>query len=167
MLTLQASRTLTHDVRILAAMESVGDRLKRAREAAGLSQEALAQKIGATRSAIAQVESGISNSLNAENLAKAAQALRRSAVWLATGSGPEHHMESLGEVLAHLPDTDQRQIFDYILYKIERANVPYVAESGASYASMIESLKADFERLRSSGNGEAVAPPIPRPKPRS
>jgi transcriptional regulator with XRE-family HTH domain len=142
-------------------MESVGDRLRRAREAAKLSQEALAQKIGVTRSAIAQVEGGISNSLNAENLARAAQALRKSSMWLATGQGAEHPTDILTEVLGHLPNTDQREILDYILYKVERATVPYAAQNGASYATMIEALKADFERLRSTPEGESNPPPKP------
>jgi transcriptional regulator with XRE-family HTH domain len=126
---------------------SVGDRLRQSREQAGLSQSQLAEEIGATRSAIAQVEAGISNSLNAENLAKAAQRLGKSAVWLATGDGPELSFDALGVVFAAMSAEDRQAAFDFIEYKIERPTVPYVSEkSAASYTAMIERLKDDMTR---------------------
>lgn len=129
--------------------QTVGERLKISREKAGLSQQQLADQIGATRSAIAQVEGGTSNSLNAENLAKAARALRKNAVWLATGEGPETDVGALGETLGALTEEDRQQVFDFILYKIERTPVPYMAkETAKSYGDMIERMKADMAKKR-------------------
>lgn len=129
-------------------MQTVGERLRRAREQAGMTQEQLAREIGATRSAIAQVESGTSTSLNAENLAKAARCLGKSAVWLATGEGEEVAFDAIGQALSALTQDDQKQVFDFILYKIERGAVPYAQQNGASYAAMIQRLKADMEARR-------------------
>lgn len=142
---------LTTEVSILCGMNTsthlitVGDRLKASREQAGLSQTELATEIGATRSAIAQVESGISTSLNAENLAKAAQRLGKSAVWLATGQGEENSTELIGEMMADMPEDDRQQVFDFILYKLEKATPHYAEEKTATrYADMIERIKADM-----------------------
>jgi len=137
---------------MLAIMDKVGDRLKRAREAAGLTQQQLAEKIGATRSAIAQVEGGMTNSLNAENLAKAAKELGKAAVWLANGEGPEQGLDAMGDALMHMSEEDRQQVFDFVLYKIERAPVPYTAQEKAqSYAAMIERLKKDMSERKENG----------------
>lgn len=135
---------------MLTGMESVGERLKRSRESAGLSQQELADEIGATRGAIAQVESGISGSLNAENLTKAARRLGKSAVWLATGEGQESSIDALGDALAALPEDDRQQAFDFIVYKIERAMPAYIEQDRAkTYTDMIERLKKDLTDKRS------------------
>lgn len=131
-------------------IETVGERLKKAREAAGLSQQQLAEQIGATRSAIAQVEGGLSNSLNAENLAKAARKLGKTAVWLATGEGPESSSEVLSDALSALNDDDRQAAFDFILYKIDRASPAYIAQERAHhYTDMIERLKSDMRNRKS------------------
>lgn len=133
-------------------MDTVGDRLRTARLAAGLSQQQLADVIGATRSAIAQVEGGITNSLNAENLAKAAKHLGKTAVWLATGEGPEDGEAMLNEVMHALPGDAQVQILDQLIYRIEKAAPAYIEQTRAtSYVQMIEALKKDL-RERKSGD---------------
>jgi transcriptional regulator with XRE-family HTH domain len=128
---------------------TVGERLKRAREEAKLSQQELAVKIGVTRSAIAQVESGISNSLNAENLTKAARELGKNAVWLASGEGEEHSFDTLAEAIQEMPAEQSQQSFDFIIYQIQNNVVPYLEEPKArKYVDMIDRLKRDRERLR-------------------
>lgn len=142
---------LTANVRNLTCMETVGERLRRSREAAGLSQEQLGSYIGATRSAVAQVELGISNSLNAENLAKAAHRLGKNAVWLATGEGEETSLEPLGEALNALPERDREEIFKFIRYKITTVMVPYATnEKAASYAAMVDNLVADMQHRQAT-----------------
>jgi transcriptional regulator with XRE-family HTH domain len=63
-------------------MDTVGGRIQTARVAAGLTQDQLAQRIGVTKSAISQWESGRISALNAENLVKLSDALEVSARWI-------------------------------------------------------------------------------------
>jgi transcriptional regulator with XRE-family HTH domain len=73
-------------------MDTVGGRIQTARVAAGLTQEQLAVKIGVTKSAISQWESGRISALTAENLIKLADALEVSArwIWLWKERGGDH-----------------------------------------------------------------------------
>lgn len=149
MLTASMSSTLTGVVRMLSAMaETVGERLRRARDEAGLTQEQLAQDIGATRSAISQVELGISNSLNAENLTKAAQRTGKNPKWLATGEGPENDPSALGAILQEFSDDTRQQTFDFIEYQIDRAKDTLGADKVNSYHKMIERIKADMAKKK-------------------
>lgn len=143
---------------MLTAMEeTVGDRIKRLREERQprLTQEALAKAIGVTRSAIAQVEGGISNSLNAENITKAARYFGRNPLWLATGEGPEFASDAVSEALDALPDDNRQQAFDFILYQVEKAKHVF-SERPADYTRMIERITKDMERRKNSA---------PEPKP--
>lgn len=69
---------------------TLAERVKKAREAAGLSKSDLARLCGVSPSAVTQWESGETKTLEGENLATAADALHVSAMWLATGKGEEH-----------------------------------------------------------------------------
>lgn len=137
---------------MLTAMETVGDRLKKCREAAQpkITQQALAAAIGVTRSAIAQVEGGLSNSLNAENITKAAQFLGKNPLWLATGQGPENASSVVSDALDALPEENRQQVFDFLLYQIDRAETGVLNEKPGRYADMIERIKADMVRRRAS-----------------
>lgn len=151
MLTFEVSRTLTPAVRMLTVMDTVGDRIKRCREAVKpkLTQQALAVAIGVTRSAIAQVEGGLSNSLNAENITKAAQFLGKNPLWLATGEGPENASNAVNDALDAMPDANRQQTFDFILYQFEKTKDIY-SERPGEYANMIERIKADMERRKAN-----------------
>ena len=152
MLTLPTSTMLTAGrATIVSIMDTVGDRLKRARMALDISQEMLGQRIGVSRSAIAQVESGISSSLNAENLAKAAQILGRNAVWLASGEGEEYSVEGLGEILRCLPGEDRKEVLNFISYKVARARELHAKQLSADYVSnQLASIEQNFRE----GNGK-------------
>jgi transcriptional regulator with XRE-family HTH domain len=63
-------------------MTSVGGRIATARQARGLTMEALAKKIGVTKSAISQWEHGKIDNISADNLLKLAAALEVSPRWL-------------------------------------------------------------------------------------
>ena len=64
-----------------AAVENFGERLARLREDAGLSQSALAKRVGASQSAISQMEAGDRNPSYAM-LAQLAEALGVSTAYL-------------------------------------------------------------------------------------
>lgn len=76
--------------------ETIFDRIKRVREELGLSQTVIAKRIGVTRSAVSQWESGQTQEISAANLRLLAKALNKSMEWLVDG-GPEEGF------LAHAP----------------------------------------------------------------
>jgi transcriptional regulator with XRE-family HTH domain len=64
---------------------TLGQRLHRARDTARLTQEQLARRIGVTRSAISQWESGMVSNISAAHLLATAKVLRVSLDWLLSG----------------------------------------------------------------------------------
>ena len=60
----------------IGAMGTIGDRVRAARSRMKLSQSALAQSVGVTRSAISQLENGITHDPRPDHLMKLARALR-------------------------------------------------------------------------------------------
>ncbi len=67
-------------------MKSFGDRLRHARLEAGLSQRALANKVGLSQSTISDAENG--EHAGSTSTAGLAEALGVSPLWLAEGRGP-------------------------------------------------------------------------------
>lgn len=70
-----------------SAKESVAVRIRAARRAAGLSQQALAERLGIRRAAVTQWESTLGTLPSTINLIQAAVETRVSFEWLATGRG--------------------------------------------------------------------------------
>ena len=70
-----------------AVMFQHAERIKQARKDAGLSQGALAERLGVDRSAVAQWERQTAASPTVSNLAKIALVTGVSFEWLATGRG--------------------------------------------------------------------------------
>lgn len=70
-----------------STMVDFKDRLKAALEHAGLTPVQLASRLGVTRQAIENAVKGRSESLSAENCAKAGRVLGVDLYWLATGDG--------------------------------------------------------------------------------
>lgn len=64
------------------------DRIKLAREKAKLTQKELADRVGIRPQAVSQWESGDTKSLRGPSLARAAEALDVSPLWLSDGEGP-------------------------------------------------------------------------------
>jgi len=65
-------------------------RIKTARKAARLTQEQLAKRVGVSRPAVVQWESGHTKALDGANLVRAAIATDVEPLWLATEEGPMH-----------------------------------------------------------------------------
>ncbi len=68
-------------------MDSIGDRIKQIRIAAGLSQVSMAQKIGVGQSTLAQMETG-RRSVAERYIILLASAFNVNADWIKTGEGP-------------------------------------------------------------------------------
>ncbi|GAB6043277.1 helix-turn-helix transcriptional regulator [Endothiovibrio diazotrophicus] len=66
-------------------MASTGERIRAAREAAGLSQRGLADAVGVSRPTVSMWESGEIRSLSAEHLLRLAERFRRSPEWILYG----------------------------------------------------------------------------------
>ncbi|MCX2780401.1 LexA family protein [Microbulbifer thermotolerans] len=69
---------------------TVGDRLRYARKAAKMTQQQLADRIGITKSAVSQVELGMSKGLSHTSLVRACRVLNLSPEWLSEGIGEMH-----------------------------------------------------------------------------
>jgi transcriptional regulator with XRE-family HTH domain len=149
MLTDAMSSILTANVLMLSGMaeNTVGDRLRRCRDEAGLSQDALGKAIGVTRSAISQCELGMSNSLTAENLTKAAIRLGKNPLWLATGDGPEDDPGAIGTILEALPEESRTQAVEYIAFLAGKAKA-YWGDRASDYDKMMEKIIADMEKRK-------------------
>lgn len=68
---------------------NTGERIKTARKAAGLSQEALGKAAKVSKGSVSQWESGLTKNLRMENLFAVEDATGYRARWLALGEGPE------------------------------------------------------------------------------
>lgn len=129
-------------------VEKMGDRLRRLRLAAGLSQDELGAAASISGSAISQIESGKTKNLSPENLFDIARKLNKSPEWLVTGEGPETPQGLLAEAIASLPTNNGQQALDFIQYKIDKAEGLIASDRAARYTAMIEDFKADLRRLK-------------------
>ena len=131
-------------------IESIGNRIQRARKEAGITQQQLADACGISRSAVALWETGDTQAIKSEHIFKAARALNKNAEWLATGAGPEQPNGVLREIIAALPDESAQQALDFILYRVERADGVIASEKIARYTAMIEAFKKDMAKRTGS-----------------
>ena len=113
------------------------DRLKSARKAAGLTQHALAEKVGIRSASIAQMETGLTKFPSSKNLLPLARALDVDPEWLISGKGqpkpPSNEVrEPAAEYCAHnqqeqmmldlfrnLPEEDRRRALQYVRDAVE------------------------------------------------
>lgn len=94
-----------------------GQRLRTARKAAGLTLEALARKVGTTRSALAQYENGRLVECKASMLFPICDTLKVSPRWLGTGIGPAAYVGGLSEderdmilALRQIPESSRKHV---------------------------------------------------------
>jgi len=135
------------------AISSIGDRIRKARTDAGLTQAQLGEAVGVSRAAVAQWESGDTKSLSSENIFRAGRALRKSPEWLVTGLENERQTENLFDILADLPTNDQQQILDYMQYRIDKTEGLIASDKMAHYTAMIEDFKRDLKKRKARDNG--------------
>lgn len=93
---------------------SLGDRLKAARKAAGLTQTELAEKAGLKwQSLVGNVETG--GQEGTTNIAKFAKVLNVNPLWLETGSGPRESQAKEPDAEQYFPDEEARLLRAYRL----------------------------------------------------
>lgn len=86
-----------------------------------------------------------------------ANAARVNVQWLLQGVGPkrgEHFDTTPGELIdavQHLPHNEGQQVFDFIRYKIERADGWFASETLARYMTMLDKFSSS----------KAAPPPLP------
>lgn len=94
--------------RLTTHMSTLNERIRMARGRIGMSQVALANKVGVTRSAATQWEAEGGTEPSAENLRKIAEATGVHFEWLATGRGAVQTAEAARLVASFDPDTEDR-----------------------------------------------------------
>lgn len=72
----------------LYAMDTLGERIRYARERAGLDQAGLAKLVGVSKSAVNQWELGKTKNLRLDNLFKLERATGFAAMWIGVAEGP-------------------------------------------------------------------------------
>ena len=137
---------------MLTGMETIGDRIQKARLAKGLSQAELAEKVGLTRSAINQLESGSTKNPRPETLFSLADELGIDPRELTFGerAAKESVDRMVFKLIDDMPEPDRQAVFDFTLYRAERAEGMIASEKIASYLVMIDKIKADMAKKRQS-----------------
>ena len=70
-------------------MESLSERVKKARKAAGLSQAEMSRRLGISTAAMSMIETGQTKTLKASTLTALERVTGYSGEWLVSGRGPE------------------------------------------------------------------------------
>lgn len=78
-------------------METIGDRLRKLREARQLTQDQVAEKIGVRQGSYTQLETGKTKTPRSSNLAKYARLYGVDPEWLMTGKGSQHPISTLSD----------------------------------------------------------------------
>jgi transcriptional regulator with XRE-family HTH domain len=132
----------------IARTQTPGERIKSVRERRGLTQQEVADAVGVTRVAVALWESGDTKSLKPGHLFKLARKFGKSPEWLVTGKGNELPASALLDLFERLPEEAALQIFDYILYRVERSSAFAAEEERAQYVTLLEQLRDYMARRR-------------------
>jgi len=122
---------------------AIARRLREGMNDAKVTNAQLAEATGATIQAVGDwLRTG---KIARDRLPSISQKIRRSIDWLLIGESP------IDDVIDALPAADAQQVFDFIIYKIEKAPTPYLSQEQAkSYTEMIERLKRDMEKRKTS-----------------
>lgn len=125
---------------------AIAQRLRQAMDAAEVTNGQLAEATGVTIQAVGDwLRTG---KIGRDRLALISKKLRRSIDWLLMGESP------IDDVIDALPAHDAHQVFDFIIYKIEKAPTPYISQELAKdYTEMIERLKKDTDKRKRSSDG--------------
>ena len=131
--------------------QTIGDRIRRVREARGMSQSELARRAGGlTSQAINAIEGGQTKSPTPENLFFIADALETDARELVFGlkTSTLTRAQAIAKLLDTLPEQEAQKAFDFSFYTAERSAHLVAGEKLSSYNSMIETIRQDMDKKR-------------------
>ena len=97
-------------------MESIGARIRKAREGLHLTQEYLAKEVNINRTAMVQIENG-NRGINSMELAAFSKVLGISADELLTGKGFNMPANLFTRAFSELDETDQNEIMSLMEFK--------------------------------------------------
>lgn len=95
-------------------MKSVGERIQKARNAAGLKQRELAAAVGVSRSTISLWEHDNIHSMRSDRLFKLARRLKCDPDWILTGRG--------GDQEDHGPDDEEVSMVATLYHRLDRSS---------------------------------------------
>lgn len=131
-------------------METIAERAKHARKESGLTQPALAKKVGVSKAAISQLENGVTKDVRQETLFGISDATGFSPRWLSTGRGPmkaDAEVEILdSELPIPLPSIEEIKLFTIGKFNLE--------DSSDSISSLIKPQPRTFAFNVVSGSCE-------------
>lgn len=111
-------------------------------------QTAMARRFGVTAGAARKWLLGVGMP-ELDKAIEIANAARVNVTWLLQGTGPKRGDEvdttpgELIDAVQRLPDPDGQQVFDFIRYKIERADGWFASERLAHYMAMLDKFAKD------------------------
>ena len=132
-------------------IDTIGDRIRKARETRGLNQSELGRMVNMSSQAINLIESGTTKSPTPGNLLAIADALGVTMRELITGrASTTSTAELLFQIVEELPEEAfpaQLQL-DLLEYRI-KSNDPMIArEDAGKYLAWIDRIKQDMKSLR-------------------
>jgi len=97
-------------------------RIKEIRRKLGMTQDALAEKVGSTKGYISQLENG-NRDINSRLLVKLSEALGVSARMLIEDPSIDKELQELIDDIGRMPDQDRQEIFRYADYLMHRREI--------------------------------------------
>lgn len=122
-------------------IETLGERIKRAREARGYTQTYIANEVGVKASAVSQWETRNRNPKPVHFL-KLARTLNKNPEWLASGEGCEEPRHLVHEAIERTGEAASG-LLDQIEYLLDRANI--AAEARATYKAAFDAMRRDLQ----------------------
>lgn len=138
------SSMMNTEIRMLATMKKIGERIEQLRMQKGWSQAELAAKVGVTRSAINQLESGETKNPRPATLMKLADALQvdeRELMGLPVDADDVDTL--LLKVLREMPIDRKMEVARYTQYQAGQVTKLLANESFARYMNLLTKLIDD------------------------
>lgn len=132
----------------LTESPSFGDRLRTAREAAGLTQSQLAQRVGVTQGQISKLELGERD--ESTKTAEIAHECGVSAYWLATGRGPMRRQASgpFELLMDDVGGEHAQMTLNFLQFQVNTNAAQLGPEKTARYLAWIDEIVSDMAKKR-------------------
>lgn len=127
---------------------SFAARLREVREAAGLTQADLAQRVGMTQGQISKLERGERE--ESTKTAEIAHECGVNAYWLATGKGPKQagRVGPFELLMDEIGDTSQQLTLNFLQFQVNTNTTQLGPEKTARYLKWIDEIIADMAKKK-------------------